>query len=531
MRVVLAFCDKDKAIAIRLAHWIRDLGGVQKHDCLLTVARSTNSVGIIEVLKEAFGSVKELIPYDDSDKYPDGASLLWKRTAEFVAEEKNPRPWFWIEPDAVPLRSTWVDEIEAEYVKNGKPFMHDLVVTPTSQHNSGLGVYPPLVRNYTGGVTGRMLFMLENHSWDVYFSPDFMPHTHHTGLIQDVFWQLYKPDTPPEFPDAASLRYLDPKACIFHRQKSGNLIEQLRKSPFHGPSETKIAMREFDRKREAEKAAPRLVTNRMIYTYFETVPEMSYDDGMELIEIWKREWSRCGWVPVVLGYDDAAKHPKFSEAEWIFSAFPSSNPDGYDLACFNRWLAMSVVGGGWMSDFDVLPVNPQFNPTQKIEFFSGNKRDPLIPCLVHGSKAGYEEVISHFMAHIPKGDHTSDMVALRDFQGETYGGVLEYGDPGWQFAKAVHFSNHSMGPQQPKWEFIPGLLEEARAANPPQHFFQETLSSHAMWIPVTPKSIPVQMREHADALVKLVDGEPARRLMLHRLLREVKLIPKASMKR
>lgn len=524
MRVVLAFCDKDKAVAVRLAHWIRDLGGVEKHDCLLTVARSTNSVGVIEVLREAFKSVTEFVPYDDSDKYPDGASLLWKRTAELVAEEKNPRPWFWIEPDAVPLRSTWVDEIEAEYataVARKKPFMHDLVVTPTSRHNSGLGVYPAVVRNYTGAVTGRLLYMLENHSWDVYFSPDFMPHTHHTELIQDVFWQHYKPDIAPEFPDAKSLSYLDPKACIFHRQKSGNLIQRLRER--HTPPGLKVnpewakASHELEFKAHSmnwgKEVAP---IGQTIYTYFETVPEMSYDDAMELMDIWKREWSSHGWTPVVLGYADAAKHPEFGELQKVFEAFPSSNPDGYDLACFNRWLAMSVVGGGWMSDYDVMPVNPAFNPTQTIEFFSGNERDPLIPCLVHGSKAGYETVIEHFRTHKPKGDHTSDMVALRDFHGETFGGVREYGDPSWQTAKVVHFSNHSMGDKQPKWNFIPALLPE--------------------WAGVTasatePKSITDQMRDHVAALSVIVGDEQGRRAMLQKVLRDAKLIPKASTKR
>lgn len=523
MRVVLAYCDKDKHIAIRLAEWIRDLGGVKNHDCLLTVARSTTSQGVIEILREAFNSVTEFTPYDDSTAYPDGASLLWKRTAEMIAEEKSPQPWFWIEPDAVPLRSTWVDEIEAEYLAAKKPFLADLVVTPTSTHNSGLGVYPGRVVEFTGRHSGRLLFMLENHSWDVYFSPDFLPYTHHTDLIQDVFWQHYKPDIAPEFPDQASLSYLDPKACIFHRQKSGSLLARLREMKV---GLTSMALTEsvnlltYPRFFTAENVEggtfPRNAgvsekTRKTIHTYYAPVDAISRFDSERMIEIWKAEWEFAGWNPVVIGEKEARLHPRFEEFYATFKKFPSSNPDGYDLACFLRWVAMAAIGGGWMCDFDVLPNSGDFKTRGDISFFSGNERDPLIPCLVHGTKEGFEAVLMHFLSHEPTGNHTSDMVALRDYSSKSIGGVLEYGEPGWHSAKAVHFSNHSMGDKQPKHDYVIRLHMEGRKreyeANQPE-----------------PKSLTEQMRDHCNALSVLVDGQPGRRNMLHTELRKAKLM-------
>jgi hypothetical protein len=268
MLLVLPFCRKDKHQAIRLAEWIRDLGGVQDHDCLLTVAQSTSPDGVIEPLREAFKSVEVLVPYEDSDEYPQGATLLWLHTARHIADSTNPQPWLWIEPDAVPLKSSWLNDFESEYKRAGKPFMHDLVITPTSRHNSGCGVYPALVRDYTS----RMI-EVERHTWDVFLSPEFMPFTHHTELLQDVFWMNRKPDIQPTFTDTASLSIIDPRAVVYHRNKDGTLIKILRSNGVvgdprtgeHGPTcvdSGRVVPNET-------KAA------KIIYTYFEPIAAIS----------------------------------------------------------------------------------------------------------------------------------------------------------------------------------------------------------------------------------------------------------------
>lgn len=225
MLLIFPFCAKDKPIAKRLADWISELGGVSNHDCLMAVHIDTNSDGVREVLEGCFKRVAEFSVDDLDTSYPLVANNMWKRSAQHVADMNESMPWFWIEPDAVPLVPEWLDRIEAEYLEKKKPFLLDQVITPSSVHNSGIGVYPAKVRNYT-----TKLWALEHIPWDVFFKEDFTPNTHHTALIHDKFYEEWgKLDSgPPVFPDAESLKKIEPDAVIFHRNKDGSLIKLLR---------------------------------------------------------------------------------------------------------------------------------------------------------------------------------------------------------------------------------------------------------------------------------------------------------------
>lgn len=229
MLVLYPFCAKEKEAAVRLAEWIVELGGVSAHDCLLEVHADTDSTGVIEPLRAAFKRVAEFAVTDkmstDRSMYVWCANMMWKRAAKHVAAMNEPMPWLWIEMDAVPLVPEWLDWLAAEYAKAGKPFLHHLTMTQTGSHNSGLGVYPARVSKYT-----NRLWELANSPWDVFLSPDFMPHTHHTELIHEIFYEEGWDGPPPTFPDAKSLARIKPEAVLYHRCKDGSLIQRLREA-------------------------------------------------------------------------------------------------------------------------------------------------------------------------------------------------------------------------------------------------------------------------------------------------------------
>jgi len=75
---------------------------------------------------------------------------------------------------------------------------------------------------------------------------------------------------------------------------------------------------------------------------------------LDLVRLWKGEWSKAGFYPKILTIADAKKHPYFKEMEDIVRPIFG---DSYDAMNFYRWLAMASVGGGWMSECDTFPTN------------------------------------------------------------------------------------------------------------------------------------------------------------------------------
>ena len=93
----------------------------------------------------------------------------------------------------------------------------------------------------------------------------------------------------------------------------------------------------------------------IVYTYFDEVEGM--DDQNEIIESWAKTWSEAGWKPVIIGEVHARRHPRYDEFRARFAAMPTPNPSEYELACYLRHVAMAVVGGGYLADYDTLNVN------------------------------------------------------------------------------------------------------------------------------------------------------------------------------
>ena len=157
-----------------------------------------------------------------------------------------------------------------------------------------------------------------------------------------------------------------------------------------------------------------------VYTYCD-------DIGMnvgDLVDAWKETWSDAGWNPVVLNREVAQRHPDYDKFHDRFTTYPSPNPPEYEFSCYLRWAALSVVGGGYMVDYDVVNVNVP--PPPNCAFMPNDGKltilDKGVPSFVSGSGEEYDRAV-HLMYDTDynlaiqsfDGDFVSDMIYARYF--------------------------------------------------------------------------------------------------------------------
>jgi len=200
-----------------------------------------------------------------------------------------------------------------------------------------------------------------------------------------------------------------------------------------------------------------------VYTYHDGIYEggrpdtdlRQADEQYEMISHWKRSWAKRGWNPKVLTQADARRHPMFQPITERLKQLPTVNSSAYELACYHRWLAVAVMGGGFMSDYDVVnfgfePREPQSDLTIYESHFS---RDEVTPSCVSGTAYGFMSAVTAFAACDPKHvtsdyngkPHTSDMIVLQKLRDTGLYVIApivrSYGNHGWDTAPLVHYSH------------------------------------------------------------------------------------------
>jgi len=129
-----------------------------------------------------------------------------------------------------------------------------------------------------------------------------------------------------------------------------------------------------------------------IHIFFDPSSEDNLNDDFD---VWKKAWKDAGWQPIILTIDDAKQHPDFERFERAFlkAEYKASN---FQQMRVYRWLAMAVSGGGWMSDYDVLPLSVDLKrhgmnlPNEgKLTTYAKHA-----PCLVSGSAKEWNRVSS-----------------------------------------------------------------------------------------------------------------------------------------
>jgi hypothetical protein len=156
--------------------------------------------------------------------WPQGPNACFKQINWFYHHGKLKGPFFWLEPDCIPVVPDWLDLISDEYKRGGKPFM-GAIVEPDShlgrigrvpRHMTGNAVYPEKAYELAPRI------MEATHTcWDVLAASQILPQCHPTTLIQHD-WRR------PEIKDRQELsKILLPNTALFHSDKYGAIARIL----------------------------------------------------------------------------------------------------------------------------------------------------------------------------------------------------------------------------------------------------------------------------------------------------------------
>jgi hypothetical protein len=95
---------------------------------------------LVEYVKELDGTEIEIIPFgaEIGDKY-----AAQHRAIRIACEAFKGQPFFWLEPDAIPLQPQWLPQLEKEYRERGNLFLlPNRVGLCATDAACGVGIYP-----------------------------------------------------------------------------------------------------------------------------------------------------------------------------------------------------------------------------------------------------------------------------------------------------------------------------------------------------------------------------------------------------
>ena len=237
--VVIPFCAADYEAALRLIDWIAELGGAKGNDCMLVAPPSLRTGVPIAKAQEAFKSV-ELIPQAitlPDESHPIGPNLMFESALKHMHRTNAPNPWLWLEPDAVPMRKNWLQDIESEYsiaLTQGKTILAQVARLNDPRFPleipSGIAVYPS-----QAWFLYRRLQTNRKVAWDIQFARHVMPMVYESEMIHNIVNHKNPPTfIPKRMPNMArgqmALTDVASTKAIFHPSKDGTLIDLLRKA-------------------------------------------------------------------------------------------------------------------------------------------------------------------------------------------------------------------------------------------------------------------------------------------------------------
>jgi len=178
---------------------------------------------LVNYIKDLDGTEVVIIPaIDETDEYPARNNYAFHQAACEMAGE----PFFWLEPDAIPLEAGWLKTIENEYSLCCKEFMLSSDKNPPYDMIGGIGVYGKRTLDI---IPKEIDGDLHGYGWDLWMLRKVSNMICWSPLIQHSYgiYDKWGKVEPHQFPRDRSI--IRDKSVIFHRDKYQDIIEYQRK--------------------------------------------------------------------------------------------------------------------------------------------------------------------------------------------------------------------------------------------------------------------------------------------------------------
>lgn len=238
--------DADNTAA--LLRWIAELENVSEHSLLIAAdsALPQDRVkAMLDIVRKHFYSVRAMIVNVGVKGWPLAANLTFRAAARQIADSYKLN-WLWLEPDAVPLRATWLNELANAYQLSPRPLLGAVLDTEKTseglpaRYMSAIAVWPQDTygrleamwkdARFTGPVKpakqGVAQWQNGVRAFDMIAAEYVVPRAHNTPLIHNHWGTAY--NEPPLFVterteahphNAVTPSFVRKDAVLFHRVK------------------------------------------------------------------------------------------------------------------------------------------------------------------------------------------------------------------------------------------------------------------------------------------------------------------------
>ena len=249
MNIVFAYHNGDAELALLSAKAITSMGINMRHKAIVCAPEETALTHeITEELKKSFPEVGRIFAQDGFNGWPLGPNQMFSDASTHCYRYQE--PWYFWEPDCVPMAKDWVDKLEKEFKTEPNKIMGSLVGGGMASNGKnvyklivGSAIYPAKFLDYCGLAASLYNYNVAYRTsgvvpepWDVRCRWVFLEHGRNTELIKSYWksvnyqWKDGKIVFFAEDPEAQAIqgvtcpdRIVSNEALVVHGCKDGSL--------------------------------------------------------------------------------------------------------------------------------------------------------------------------------------------------------------------------------------------------------------------------------------------------------------------